>query len=452
MANVAVRLGVALALLASYVASAHAATLVSCGPAGYKVGDRIDRGFYIPSYPGSSLQSVALRIAGGSSGPGTLTLTARAGTYDGPLIGSSTVNVTGPISAASPITFTFADNPAVFPGSTVTFAITATGITSPFLDYSVFDDGADPSCPVIETDGTTPPLDTDRRRGVEIIVTGGTGGCAAPSGAVTTTKVRPDSSDVEAGGIPLVAAVLPASRSVQVNCAATAFVTIINAGSATATAVGIAPATGIPANFTYQTTDSHTNAVTGSPNTPADIEAGKSQSYVIALTPTAGFPPTDVAFSFAGINTAPVATLTGINTLLLSGSPTPVPDIVALAATTNNDGIVNIPGASGSGAFAVATVNVGASASITATADTGGASLPVTIALCQTNSGTGQCISPIGTSAAVQINTGETPTFAIFVTGSGTVPFDPAANRVFVRFKDAGGTTRGATSVAVRTQ
>jgi hypothetical protein len=100
----------------------------------------------------------------------------------------------------------------------------------------------------------------------------------------------------------------------------------------------------------------------------------------------------------------------------------------------------------------VATVNVGASASITATADTGGASLPVTIALCQTNPGTGQCISPIGTSAAVQINTGETPTFAIFVTGSGTVPFDPAANRVFVRFKDAGGTTRGATSVAVRTQ
>ncbi|HEV8437536.1 MAG TPA: hypothetical protein VGT40_05530 [Methylomirabilota bacterium] len=282
--------------------------------------------------------------------------------------------------------------------------------------------------------------------------------------AVTTgcgpTAVFPASAavhDVTAGRevvgpVPLAAAVLPSSRSVQVGCPATAFVTIINAGTSTATAVGIAKATGVPADFTYQITNPLTNVVTGNPNTPVDIEAGKSQTYVIALTPTAGFPPTDVAFSFAGSNTAPLATLTGINTLLLSGSVGSVPDIVVLAATLDNDGIVNLAGVNGSGAFSVATVNVGASATITATADTGGASLPVTISLCQTNPATGQCISAIGASVTAQISGGATPTFSVFVTGSGAVPFDPAANRVFVRFKDESAATRGSTSVAVRTQ
>jgi hypothetical protein len=50
------------------------------------------------------------------------------------------------------------------------------------------------------------------------------------------------------------------------------------------------------------------------------------------------------------------------------------------------------------------------------------------------------------------INANATPTFGIFVQGNGIVPFDPAANRIFVRFKDAGAVTRGSTGVAVRTQ
>ena len=44
------------------------------------------------------------------------------------------------------------------------------------------------------------------------------------------------------------------------------------------------------------------------------------------------------------------------------------------------------------------------------------------------------------------------PTFAVFVQGHGVVPFDAANNRVFLRLKDAAGVTRGATSVAVRTE
>jgi hypothetical protein len=97
-------------------------------------------------------------------------------------------------------------------------------------------------------------------------------------------------------------------------------------------------------------------------------------------------------------------------------------------------------------------VNVGASGSITASADTGSASLPANISLCQTDPATGQCISAIVASVTTQINANATPTFGIFVQGNGNVAFDPAVNRVFVRFKDSGSVTRGSTSVAVRTQ
>ena len=250
----------------------------------------------------------------------------------------------------------------------------------------------------------------------------------------------------------LVAAVLPSSRSVQVGTTATAFATIINAGSVMATACGLSLLTSLPVTFAYQTTDPATNQVTGSPNTPMNIAAGAAQSYVFALSPSAPVPPVDVQLNFGCTNTNPTSIISGLNTLLFSASDTPVPDIVALAATPTNDGIVNIPGAGGTGVFSVATVNVGVQGVISASADTGAASLPLTVSLCETNPATGQCISGIGSTVTTTINANATPTFGIFVQGNGNVPFDPAANRIFVRFKDSGAVTRGSTGVAVRTQ
>ena len=250
----------------------------------------------------------------------------------------------------------------------------------------------------------------------------------------------------------LVSAVLPSSRSVQVSTPATAFLTAINTGGATARAVSIGLATPIAANLTCRTTDPATNQPTGSPNIAVDIPAGVAQSFVVAVTPLAALDPTDVAFTIAGNGVVPPAVITGVNTLLLSASPTPVPDIVALGATAGNTGIVNIPGATGTGAFAVATVNVGASGLITVTADTGGASLPVSISLCQTNPTSGACLGAPTSAVTTQIDANATPTFAIFIKGLGTVVFDPAHNRIFVRFKDPAGVTRGATSEAVKTQ
>jgi len=251
--------------------------------------------------------------------------------------------------------------------------------------------------------------------------------------------------------------VLPSSRSVQVGNTATAFATIINSNSSALSGCAIVPVTTVPASFVYQTTNPATNALTGSPNTPVSIPGGSapnfsSQSFVIAFTPNAPFVPATVALGFdcTGVSAAP--SNTGLNTLLLSGSATPVPDVVALAATAQNDGILHITGTTGSNAFAVATVNVGAGASITATANTGAATLPLAISLCQTNPTSGQCISAVGPSATFTINANATPTVAIFATASGGVPFLPATNRIFVEFSDANEIVRGSTCVAVETQ
>ena len=259
-----------------------------------------------------------------------------------------------------------------------------------------------------------------------------------------------------AGGAagPLAAATLPTSRSLQVGNTGVIFATILNLGAGSATGCGITATTNVPASFTFQMTDPATNAVTGGPNQPAAcVPPGlPGQTYVIAFTPTQPFGPTEIGFAFQCNNAGPAPVVVGLNTLLLSASTDPVPDIIAVAATLNHDGIVRIPGPGGTGVFAVATFNLGASAQITVTADTGSASLPVNLFVCQTDPG-GNCMGAgPATSVTTQINTNETPTFGVFVQGAGVVPPDAAHNRVFVRFRDAGGNPRGSTSVAAQTQ
>jgi hypothetical protein len=251
-----------------------------------------------------------------------------------------------------------------------------------------------------------------------------------------------------------VAAVLPGSRSVQVGIAASAFGVIINTGNAVAKACGLAPGTSLPASFNFQTTDPATNTLTGTPNTPVDVNPGALQTFVFGIVPSAAFAPTDVALEFTCANTLDAPAYVGTNTLLLSASTTPVPDLIAIGATPSNDGIVNIPGTAGTGLFATAAVNIGAAATITASADDGGAGLPVNLSICQTNPSTGQCTNPAtpGPSATVAVANNQTVTFTVFAKGAGTVPFDPANNRLFLRLKDAGALTRGATGAAVRTQ
>jgi hypothetical protein len=250
---------------------------------------------------------------------------------------------------------------------------------------------------------------------------------------------------------PLVAAVLPASRSAMVGNTVTAFATMINTASTSASQCAIAPNSILPLNLTYQATNPTTNALVGTANTPVNIPGNDgSQSFVIAVSPTEPFNPADVAFTFSCANMQPATVSVGIDTLNLSASFTPVPDIVALAASAD-PGYLDVSAATNIGDFAVATVNLGVDSTITAAANTGSATLPLTLAICQTNPSTGACLAAPATSVSTDIQPNATPTFAIFATGSGTIADSPGANRVFVTFTDSGGTLRGETSVAVRT-
>jgi virginiamycin B lyase len=281
------------------------------------------------------------------------------------------------------------------------------------------------------------------------------GGCVGidPCAVTLTANTALTASFVQnsATSIALQAAVLPLSRSIEVGATATAFATILNAGPGTASTCTIAPATMIPASFAFQTTDPTTNALTGTANTTADIAQGAGQSFVIAFTPTAAFAPTSILLTFGCANANPAPQIVGIDTLNLSASATLVPDIVALAASSD-PGYVDIPSATGTGDFAVATINLGSTAQITVSANTGTSNLPVTVLVCQTNATSGACLATPAINVTTMITANATSTFGVFVAGSAAVPDSPGVNRVFVTFTDANGLLRGETSVAVRTQ
>ncbi|PWU20563.1 MAG: hypothetical protein C5B48_12375 [Candidatus Rokuibacteriota bacterium] len=260
----------------------------------------------------------------------------------------------------------------------------------------------------------------------------------------------PGSTDFDVQNLGLAAAILPSSRSVATGTPATAFATVINPSTQTAIGVSIAPATPVPGTFTYQTTNP-SNQLTGSPNTPVNVAGGASQNFVLSFTSTSVIIPSIVEFNIGGTNTTPAPSINGVNTLLLSVSPSATADIVALIATPTNNGIVNVP-LNQTAPFSIAVTNAGATDTITASLDTGTAVLPLALAICQTNS-SGACQGTATGSVTTSIGAGATATFGAFVTaGQTAVPLNPAASRIFVRFKDPSGATRGLTSVAVQTQ
>lgn len=250
----------------------------------------------------------------------------------------------------------------------------------------------------------------------------------------------------------LLASVLPTSRSVQVGDVATARASVVNASPVSATGCSISPLTSVPAVFSYQATDPVTNLPTGTPDTAVDIAAGEVQNFVFSFTPTAAFAATTILLSFDCDNSGSATIVEGLDTFLLSASSTPVADIVAVATTSTDDGIVYVQGPGASNAFMVSAVNFGMTDTITVSADTGAVTLPLDLTICEWNNSTQTCLSPPASSVTSSLVAGAPATpFAVFVTASGDIGLDPIRNRIQVNFDDGGGMIRGGASVAVTT-
>ena len=113
------------------------------------------------------------------TGSYTVSMTARAGAYDGPIVGtaSATVTLNGASTVPTPVDFNFAPA-AVTPGTLLTFAMTqVTPVPDglPDLLYHIGTCGlGDANCatpsPLKETTDTAPPLDTFRRNGPSAVI------------------------------------------------------------------------------------------------------------------------------------------------------------------------------------------------------------------------------------------------------------------------------------------
>ena len=144
--------------------------LITCPPSATG-GDLISRGFYIDSFPGVSLKEVHLWFSSSAAGSYQLRLTAQRDSYAGPLVGtgSATITMSANVNDSAQATFDFGGR-SIAKGKVVAFSLAVVSGAGGNVYFGVATSNA--SCPVTETEGTSPPLDLYRRAGIAVRVTG----------------------------------------------------------------------------------------------------------------------------------------------------------------------------------------------------------------------------------------------------------------------------------------
>lgn len=256
------------------------------------------------------------------------------------------------------------------------------------------------------------------------------------------------------GDVRVRSSVLPASRSVRSGTPATAFATVLNAGAQDALGCSIRTTQPFDGGFEYNETNPATNEVTGTANALFDLPSGTSRSFVIAASPAAGAvgESLDLTLRYDCANGDAAPVIVGVNSLRLSFEPADQPDMIAIAITPDQNGILTLNGTNRPGAFAVAAANVGSAGTLTVRPRISGLDASgMTLTICETIPATGQCAAPRAASVQRLFGANETASFAVFAAASSPISFSPASRRIFVEVTDEGSISRGSTSVAVRT-
>lgn len=274
---------------------------------------------------------------------------------------------------------------------------------------------------------------------------------------LATTVIGPNESAfnrfiANAPAPKLLAATLPQVRSTVNGGSVSAFATIINPGATALT--NCRPAVNVIEFFgkvtlTYQTTNAQ-NQLTGTPDTPVSIPANGQQSFVFTLTedPQNGFSgQPDLFFTCDGLR-APVYPAVGDFRINLD--QTAGPDVIPVAVTPSQDGVIRIATHNGSQAMATAAVNIGPSRLMTVkpVIVAGGSAVPVNLSVYETDVN-GQPLGQPAASVTVQLATNTPRYFGVIATATGTIPLQADAVRVVLQFTDSIGTLRGQTSVAI---
>ena len=246
---------------------------------------------------------------------------------------------------------------------------------------------------------------------------------------------------------PLFSSVLPSSRTATVASPFSVFVTIIASTDLTGCRLRLGTALG--ATMTYAETDPLSNEIIGATNDAVDLSAGLPRSFVVSISPSDVTPAQELPLQAYCESGGVTDDLPGINTLAFSVTEIPSADVIALAATSSDDGTVTLPSDGSFGAFAVASINLGANSSIIVRPNISGATLS-DVLVCETNPITGDCLSPAAPQVSLEIAPDATPTFSVFARSDNDIPFDPGSNRIALEFLDDSEGVRGRTSVAVQ--